>query len=125
MTVALFGPETGGDATGDTIVNVENITGSSHGDILYGTNDMTNVMNGGDGADFLYGLSGEDTLIVTRIGGEPREQTFPHVDSLRVLIEAFADAVEGRAPFPVTPEQMLDVIGAFEGAIASLATGSR
>ena len=75
------------------------------------------------GTDGMAEARGEDILIVTRIGGEPREQTFPHVDSLRVLIEAFADAVEGRAPFPVTPDQMLDVIGAFEGAIASLATG--
>src|SRR3972149_1752291 len=60
----------------------------------------------------------------TKTGGEPQEQTYPHVDSLRTLIEAFADAVEGRAPFPVTPEQMLDVIGAFEAVIASLAKGA-
>jgi predicted dehydrogenase len=39
------------------------------------------------------------------------------------LLEAFADAVEGKAPFPVRPEQMLDVIGAFEATIASLAQG--
>jgi predicted dehydrogenase len=75
------------------------------------------------GTDGMAEARGEDTLIVTRIGGEPREQTFPHVDSLRVLIEAFADAVEGRAPFPVTPDQMLDVIGAFEAVITSLAIG--
>jgi hypothetical protein len=39
------------------------------------------------------------------------------------LIEAFADTVEGHAPFPVTPDQMLDVIGAFEAVITSLAIG--
>jgi predicted dehydrogenase len=66
---------------------------------------------------------GEDTLIVTKIGGQPQETTYDHVDSLRILIEAFADAVEGRAPFPVTPNQMIEVIGAFEGVITSLATG--
>ena len=66
---------------------------------------------------------GEDTLIVAPIGQEPMTQTFAHVDSLRYLIEAFADAVEGRAPFPVTPGQMLDVIGAFEAVIASIETG--
>jgi len=66
---------------------------------------------------------GEDTLIVAPIGQHPNTQTFAHVDSLRYLIEAFADAVEGRAPFPVTPAQMLDVIGAFEAVITSIETG--
>jgi predicted dehydrogenase len=50
-------------------------------------------------------------------------QTFPHVDSLRVLLEAFADAIEGKAPFPVRPDQMLNLIGAFEAVIASLDKG--
>jgi predicted dehydrogenase len=66
---------------------------------------------------------GEDTLIVARIGEEPQTQAFEHVDSLRVLVEAFADAVEGKAPFPVTPPQMLDMIGAFEAIIASIKAG--
>jgi predicted dehydrogenase len=66
---------------------------------------------------------GEDTLIVTKIGGTLKEATYPHVDSLRVLIEVFADAVEGRAPFPVTTDDMLNVIGLFEASIRSLETG--
>jgi predicted dehydrogenase len=64
---------------------------------------------------------GEDELIVARIGSAPQQQTLEHVDSLRVLLECFADAVEGKAPFPVTPAQMLDVIGAFEAVLTSLA----
>jgi predicted dehydrogenase len=64
----------------------------------------------------------EDTLIVGRIGETPQTQVYDHVDSLKVLAEAFADAVEGRAPFPVTPNQMLDLIGAFEAIVTSLAT---
>ena len=55
--------------------------------------------------------------------GRREERKLEHVDSLRVLLEAFADAVEGKAPFPVRPEQMLDVIGAFEATITSLAQG--
>ena len=66
---------------------------------------------------------GEDTLTVAHLGKEPQTQTFPHVDSLQVLVEAFADAVEGRAPFPVTPAQMLDLIGAFEAVVKSVETG--
>jgi predicted dehydrogenase len=67
---------------------------------------------------------GEDTLIVGKIGGSSQEHTFAHVDSLKILLEAFADAIEGRAAFPVTPEQMLDVIEAFEAVIASLTRGA-
>ena len=66
---------------------------------------------------------GEDTLTVARMGEEPVTQTFPHVDSLLVLVEAFADAIEGKAPFPVTPAQMLDLIGAFEAVVKSAETG--
>ena len=64
----------------------------------------------------------EDTLIVARVGEAPQTHTFEHVDSLRALVDAFADAVEGRAPFPVTTGQMLDLIGAFEAVIASIET---
>jgi len=67
---------------------------------------------------------GEDSLIVAKIAGATKEHTFEHADSLRVLLEAFADAIEGKAPFPVTPAQMLDTIGAFEAVIASLASGA-
>jgi predicted dehydrogenase len=66
---------------------------------------------------------GEDELIVAKIGGAAEHRTFAHVDSLRVLLDSFADAAEGTAPFPVTPAQMLDVIGAFEAALTSLAEG--
>jgi predicted dehydrogenase len=66
---------------------------------------------------------GEDELIIAKIGGAAEERTFEHVDSLRVMLECFADAVEGKAPFPVMPAQMLDVIGAFEAVLASLAQG--
>jgi predicted dehydrogenase len=75
------------------------------------------------GTDGSAEARGEDTLIVAKIGGPTEEKTYPHVDSLRVLLEAYADAIEGKAPFPVRPEQMLDVIGAFEAIITSLAKG--
>jgi predicted dehydrogenase len=46
------------------------------------------------------------------------------VDSLRALAESFADAVEGRAPFPISPRQLIDVTAAFEAVIKSLDTGA-
>jgi predicted dehydrogenase len=76
------------------------------------------------GTDGYVEANGEDKLTVAKIGGAPKEQTFEHVDSLRVLLEAFADAIEGKAPFLVRPEQMLDVVGAFEATITSLEKGA-
>src|SRR3978361_1603128 len=59
---------------------------------------------------------------VSLIGGPPQTHTYEQVDSLKVLAESFADAVEGRAPFLVSTAQMLDLIGAFEAILASLET---
>jgi predicted dehydrogenase len=58
------------------------------------------------------------------MGEEPQTQTYPHVDSSLALVESFADAIEGRAPFLVSPEQMLDLIGAFEAIVKSTATNA-
>ena len=44
----------GGHARGDTVVNIENITGSDHDDTL-GGNNWYNVLNGGKGDDHLTG----------------------------------------------------------------------
>jgi hypothetical protein len=43
---------------------------------------------------------------------------------LRTLAEAFADAVEVRAPFPISPRQLIDVTAAFEAVIRSLDAGT-
>jgi serralysin len=50
-----------GDASGDTYVAIENLTGSAHSDNLRG-NDSANVINGGGGNDFVYGRGGNDQL---------------------------------------------------------------
>jgi len=67
---------------------------------------------------------GEDELIVTKIGGKPQSQTFASVDSLRELAESFADAVEGKAPFLVSPEEMLATVAGIEGIVNSVALGN-
>jgi predicted dehydrogenase len=66
----------------------------------------------------------EDTLRVCRIGKAAQEETFAKVDSLRVMAEAFADAVEGHTPFLITPKELIDVTAAFEAVVTSLATGA-
>jgi Ca2+-binding RTX toxin-like protein len=49
------------DAAGDDLESIENVTGSAHGDELWGDTG-TNVLTGGNGGDQLYGYSGDDVL---------------------------------------------------------------
>ena len=74
-------------------------------------------MGGGCGHDRRCGFA------VAPIGQEPQTKTLPATDSLAALLDRFAEAVEGGPPFLVAPEQMLDVVGAFEALVASIGVG--
>jgi predicted dehydrogenase len=66
-----------------------------------------------------------DTELVIRRSGEPvRHLRFARVDSLRCELEAFADAITGRAPYPISDQEMLDTIAAFEALVRSAETGA-
>jgi len=65
----------------------------------------------------------ETMLTVARIGEQPQTMTYPAVDSLGVLIEAFAETIETGNPFPVSTSDMLDVVSAFEAIIRSIGAG--
>jgi predicted dehydrogenase len=60
---------------------------------------------------------------IARIGERPNTRTFPEVDSLAALLEAFAESVETGKPFPVPAAEMLEVVGAFEAITHSMAEG--
>ncbi len=61
----------GGDAAGDTLISIENVTGSAFNDTLTGDSGANvldggagnDLLNGGAGNDSLYGGAGNDTLI--------------------------------------------------------------
>jgi Ca2+-binding RTX toxin-like protein len=58
------GLASGGHATGDTFVNIQNLTGSAHNDVLTGDGN-NNVLMGGTGADQFFGGGGTDTDTVS------------------------------------------------------------
>ena len=65
---------------------------------------------------------GETQLVVRQRGGKTEVSDFPPRDSLRAEFDAFADAIAGRAPYSITPKEMVDTIGAFEAITRSIAT---
>ncbi len=67
---------------------------------------------------------GETETILRTRGGKVDRREFPRVDSLRVEVDAFADAVAGSAPYPITPAEMVNTIAAFEAIIRSMDTGA-
>jgi predicted dehydrogenase len=66
----------------------------------------------------------ETTLTVAPNGQSPQTKTLPPADSLAVLLEAFGEAIELGTPFPVTANEMLSVVAAFEAAIGSMRAGA-
>ena len=62
VTVDLAtGTGSGGDAEGDTLISIENLTGSAFDDSLHGDGE-NNILRGGAGDDLLEGRRGADTL---------------------------------------------------------------
>jgi Ca2+-binding RTX toxin-like protein len=49
------------DAAGDTYSGIENVFGTSYGDIINGDN-QANVLHGGSGDDFVFGQGGDDRI---------------------------------------------------------------
>jgi Ca2+-binding RTX toxin-like protein len=69
VTVRLWdGTATGGDASGDTLTGIENITGSQPGNDTLVGDAQANVLNGAGGADTLNGREGNDTYFVDNVG---------------------------------------------------------
>jgi predicted dehydrogenase len=65
---------------------------------------------------------GERELVIRKSRAEPERLTFEPVNTLRAELEAFADAVEGRAPFHISAAEMLATVAAFEATIQALAS---
>ena len=81
---------TGGDATGDTISNVEVISGSAFDDVLTGS-DGVNGLSGGAGNDKISGKDGADTLN----GGDGIDTIFYSGSNAGVTVDLGANTASG------------------------------
>jgi predicted dehydrogenase len=66
---------------------------------------------------------GPTELVVRKSGADAVRKTFERVNALRANLEAFADAIEGRAEYPISTAQMVDVIAGLEAIVAAVETG--
>jgi Ca2+-binding RTX toxin-like protein len=67
--------QSGGDAAGDKLANVENVTGSDYNDTIVG-NDGDNVLTGGAGKDTMTGGDGADVFFFGAKSGQDVIQDF-------------------------------------------------
>jgi predicted dehydrogenase len=65
----------------------------------------------------------ERTLVLRMTGREPERISYPVIDVLRAELDAFADTIEMRRPFPVPEAEVLATLSAFEAALQSMASG--
>jgi predicted dehydrogenase len=66
----------------------------------------------------------DETTLIRRVsGGKLVCHTLPAIDVLRAELDAFADAVEGKRPYPVPEADVLATLAAFEAALASMKSG--
>ncbi|HRL75443.1 MAG TPA: M10 family metallopeptidase [Candidatus Accumulibacter phosphatis] len=61
VSLAVTGAQATGGSGSDTLINIENLTGSTYNDLLRGDGNG-NVLSGAQGNDFLDGGAGNDTL---------------------------------------------------------------
>jgi predicted dehydrogenase len=62
------------------------------------------------------------TLMLHKTGSKPQQMIYPAIDVLRAELDAFADMVELKRPFPVPEADVLATLSAFEAALQSMQT---
>lgn len=65
----------------------------------------------------------EMTMVVRKSGSVPHQLKYSAVDTLAAELDAFADSIESRRPFPVPEADVLATLSAFEAALTSMQTG--
>lgn len=66
----------------------------------------------------------ERELLLHKCNAQPERLILDPVDALCAELDAFADAIEGRAQFPVPASDMLATVAAFEAVVKALESGA-
>lgn len=74
-------------------------------------------------SDVHPGQPGLTRLTLSRSASDPVVRELEYVDSVRVNLDAFADAVAGRAPYPITTAEKLGNIAVMEAIVESARSG--
>ena len=85
--------------------------------VVYGTKGKAQVDGAAD-------RRGTETLEVSMITGDRQSRTYASHDIERAELEAFADAIAGRAAYTVTMPELLNGVAAFEAVPLSAARGT-
>ena len=128
VDLALKGPQiSGGEANGDILISVENVTGSAHDDHLSG-DDGANVIDGGAGADVMKGGRGDDVYIVDNVHDQVFEDESSGTDLIVTTLNFYAlpDNVEtlgyaGNTSFEGVGNQLNNII--VGGSLSDLLAG--
>jgi len=94
VTVNLATGLATGGAGSDTLVNIENVTGSAYSDSLTG-NSAGNILDGGPGADSMAGGSGNDTYVVDNTGDVVTESLLAGTDTVLTTLATYSIASLG------------------------------
>jgi predicted dehydrogenase len=65
----------------------------------------------------------EVTMVLRKTGSAPQRTSYPAIDVLRAELNAFADAIDKKRPFPVPEAEILATLSAFEAALHSMTSG--
>ena len=62
----------------------------------------------------------EVTLVLRKSGQPPQQIILPKIDVLRAELDAFADSLTSKRPYPVPEAEVLATLAAFEAALQSM-----
>jgi predicted dehydrogenase len=65
----------------------------------------------------------EVTMILRKSGSGPKQMSYQAIDVLRAELDAFAELIEHKRPFPVPEADVLATLTAFEAALLSISSG--
>ena len=78
---------------------------------------LTGVVRSAGGAPVAH------ATVTLSVAGQPEVIEHKGFNPVKAVMEAFADAVQGRAPYPVTHDQIVHGVAVFEAIVRSAQTG--